>query len=206
MENELFTCTWCEEEKSEDEQNDYDSEILCDECYAGVQECIDCKKKWTHAEIGTVADYDYYDKDGKYHCDDCGKYEGCCDECRKKVGKENLNFYESSWRNEKGYKQYETNYYCDECYEQYNPSIDPEEIAKSMTDDEEKQQEIIEAIENNQETQGTIWKQLTTATIEEKWEIVKIMGIARTRHEDTDYDELLQKGVDRDTARQIIKM
>jgi len=208
MENTIF-CDWCEEEKKENGNKLYSSnssDILCDDCYAGAQECA-CHKAWTHEDIGCVNDHDYIDANGQYHCNECAKSEVICQDCGEDVGRENLRTYHTRGdANKRGYREHLYYNLCETCYEDRVPSIDPEEIAKSMTENEAEQQEIIEAIENNMETNGTIWKQLKDATIEDRWEIVKIMGVARSRHEDTDYDQMLASGISKNHAREYIRI
>jgi len=207
MDNTIF-CEWCEEEKNEEGNMLYSSgtaDMLCDDCYVGAKECA-CHKAWTHEDIGCVNDRDYIDDKGQYHCNDCAQSEVTCSDCGEEVGKDNLRTYHTRGdANKRGFREHLYYELCEECYEERMPSIDPEEIAKSMTDDEGQQQEIIEAIENNMETNGTIWKQLKDATTEERWQIIEIMGVARSRHEDTDYDAMLASGISRDNAREYIK-
>lgn len=204
----LFTCEWCEEEKPTSQMNQQTDKrsttLMCDQCYAGVMECHTCNVEWTHEDVGCVRDYEYVDAQNHYHCPSCAEHENACDSCGNEVGKDNLQVYSfSEWQD--GRKKYFDYDLCPDCYEESNPSIDPQEIAVEMTDDPEEQEEIAEAIQNNMDTGGEIWKQLKNADEEERWQIIRIMGVARSRHEDTDYDDMLKQGVDKDTARELIK-
>jgi len=180
------------------------NDTLCSDCYNADQKkecCSNCE-----ADATWCKDCDAWidwDKVNTEYCDDCQTVHNTCGHCETES--DNLKTYHYTERNEKGYRNEYTSYLCKECYEEECPSIHPEEIAAEMTDNTEEQEEIAEAIQNNMDTHGTIWKQLKNATESERWGIIRIMGVARDRHEDTNYDELLASGVDRDTAR-ILKM
>jgi hypothetical protein len=170
----------------------------CYECIkiANYEDCVRCGKK---VAIG-------YDEgveiDGKVYCSEECALE--CNECGKRVDSpDKLKMYEfSEWEN--GYKKYFQRYICDDCYNEINPDINPDEIARELTDDPQEQEEITELIQNNIDTNGKLWKLLVKAENEqEKWDIIRIMGIARDRHELTDYDELLQSGMSKESAREL---
>src|SRR2546425_3364328 len=126
MIEETKTCEWCEEEKPADEISyNYDiKQQMCDDCDKGVLMCIVCDEEWTHESIGANCDSDYINEKGEYTCNDCAGHEGKCDDCDEEVGKDNLRTYNYSERNEKGYKNYYSKKLCDDCYEEYCPSID----------------------------------------------------------------------------------
>ena len=179
---------------------------VCEDCYNTDENhecCSECEDDATWCQKCDV--WIDWDKVNTEYCDSCAEDRMTCDGCGDKVESEDdLNTWNfSEWNN--GYKNHYSRQLCDSCYEERCPSIDPQEIAESMTNDEEEQEVIADAIQNNIDTHGEIWKQLKNASIEECWKIVEIMGIARSRHEDTNYDELLRAGVSRDTARELIK-
>ena len=176
----------------------------CDDCYNHKHEaCNTCNTKATWCqECDNWIDWETVDTE---LCDKCAEERRTCADCGEESqdGDELRIYNYSEWN--KGYKNHYSRHLCDSCYEGRCPSIDPQEIAESMTDNQEEQEAIIDAIQNNMDTHGEIWKQLKDASIEECWKIIVIMGIARSRHENTNYDELLKAGVSRDTARELIK-
>lgn len=80
-----------------------------------------------------------------------------------------------------------------------------EKYAEYMTDDLDLQNKIIYEYENNRETKGTAWKQLSSGyknkDKESMWDAYKMMRAASRRHNHSNYDASLKSGVDRETAR-----
>lgn len=180
-------CDYC---NNEDSSNRIGENNLCDDCYSGIQKCIGCFgiacHEFTHSDIGTIGELDYYDNNGNYHCEACAVKESECQICSKKIGKNNLA--------EQGGLMI-----CQDCM------IIPMDISKLVTKDPDLQIEIVEEIENNINTNGSVWKALIGKTErEEILHIIHAMRVARERHNNTQYDELLKNGIDRDLAREFI--
>jgi len=81
--------------------------------------------------------------------------------------------------------------------------------AEWITDNKEKQEQIIYEYENNRATGGKAYRLLAEAyrngDVEGAEHIIFVlMRGARRRHENTDYDFLLDAGVPRDVARELI--
>jgi len=63
------------------------------------------------------------------------------------------------------------------------------------------------AIQHNRETGGSLWRTMLAAQADgdpdEMDRLLRIADAARARHEDTPYDDMLARGISRDTARML---
>ena len=109
VESDEVLCTSCEEiTDSYEEDITVDGEtqeFLCDSCQEDVYECEDCgHSMWSESNNLRMTEY------GDCYCEDC-YYEayGHCNQCENECHRDDLH-----WRD------YDEEYYCDQCYEEHN--------------------------------------------------------------------------------------
>lgn len=178
------TCEWCECEFGGEGHvlvdNAHNTTIMCDDCHKGVHTCTDCGGDWYHEDTG-ITDEDSGNIDGRFYCAKCYEAKKEEQEIEEKHGEAFIAFAREA--EEIGY--------------------DYEEIL-SMLDNNWEHGAYMR---NHGGTSTRIVNDYIEEAEHEEDEIIAMidaMGGAEERHSNTIYDDLMQNGETKESAREYI--